>query len=144
MKYDIDLYNNRSYTNQYVPVPQRFEHFAMLEGVLLRNMIEHLDYDEIIENYSYIFHQSYVDVYLELNQNIPPFKTENVINFIGLSEHLHIFKQENFNKLMADTNDPESAKKIEKQQDHGEVYINGSLIVQYIRDIGRERRQQYG
>ena len=151
LKNDIDVFN-RNYALQYLQIPQRFEHLALMEGVLLRNMIEHLDYEEIIDDYSYMFQRPYIDMYRELHHNIIPMKTDAIFHMIGLSNYLYIFQQINFQKLMEEVNKEEETKAQKNSKpannkivkNHGEKYMNGSLVVQYIRDLGLEKRQKYG
>ena len=54
-------------------------------------MIEHLDYEEIIDDYSYMFQRPYIDMYRELHHNIIPMKTDAIFHMIGLSNYLYIF-----------------------------------------------------
>ena len=137
---DIDLFQ-RKYVMQKIAVPQRFEHFAMMEGVLLRNMIDHLDYESILNRYSKLFERTYLDVYRELNERIAPFQTEAIIDILGLTHILPLFQQgeKKLDSLIeASKAEKDSYKKSNNQ------YIEGSLVVQYIRELGLEKREQCG
>ena len=94
---DIDLFQ-RKYVLQPIAVPQRFEHFAMMEGVLLRNMIDHLDYKSILNKYSKLFERTYLDVYREFNERMPPFQTEAIMDILGLTHILPLFQQNEKNR----------------------------------------------